>query len=158
MTLSADRHCSRRDASKIRHRILKEDEVPNPGTLISIDAEFVALQMVRPVPSSCCIAAEAIPSQEELEIRSDGTKQVLRPSKMSLARVSVLRGDGPNEGEPFIDDYIHTSESIANYLTEFSGIKGEGAGRVRSIHYTDGCIRAQREISTRKCHLTRSCR
>ena len=62
-------------------------------------------------------------SQEETEYRSDGTKKVLRPARLSLARVSVLRGDGPMEGVPFIDDHIHTSEVIVDYLTEFSGIK-----------------------------------
>jgi hypothetical protein len=62
-------------------------------------------------------------AQEETEFRSDGTKKVLRPARLSLARVSVLRGDGPRNGVPFIDDYIHTSEIIVDYLTEFSGIK-----------------------------------
>ena len=40
-----------------------------------------------------------------------------------LARVSVLRGDGPKQGVPFIDDHIHTSEVIVDYLTEYSGIQ-----------------------------------
>lgn len=52
-------------------------------------------------------------------MRSDGTKKVLRPSQLCLARVSVLREDG----RAFIDDYIHTSDTIVDYLTEFSGIK-----------------------------------
>ncbi|KAL1408168.1 poly(A)-specific ribonuclease [Vanrija albida] len=94
-----------RRAAQIRHQVLSPEELPKPGTLISIDAEFVLLQ------------------QEELEFRSDGTKKILRPSHMSLARVSVLRGPGSLEGVPFIDDYIRTTETVVDYLTEFSGIK-----------------------------------
>ncbi|GBE82668.1 ubiquitin carboxyl-terminal hydrolase-domain-containing protein [Sparassis latifolia] len=94
-----------RDMKLIKHECLRYDELPNPGTLVAIDAEFVSMQ------------------QEETEYRSDGTKKVLRPARLSLARVSVLRGDGPKEGVPFIDDHIHTSEVIVDYLTEFSGIK-----------------------------------
>ena len=58
-------------------------------------------------------------------MRSDGSRFTLRPSQMGLARVSVLRGSGPKEGEPFIDDYISISETVADYLTEYSGIKGD---------------------------------
>lgn len=80
--------------------------MPKPGTIVAIDAEFVAL------------------NQEETEIRSDGTKSLIRPSTLTLARVSVLRGDGVKENVPFIDDYIATSEPVVDYLTEFSGIEG----------------------------------
>ncbi|KJA18541.1 hypothetical protein HYPSUDRAFT_144864 [Hypholoma sublateritium FD-334 SS-4] len=94
-----------RDPTLIKHEFLSPNELPTIGTLVAIDAEFVSMQ------------------QEETEFRSDGTKKVLRPARLSLARVSVLRGKGPREGVPFIDDHIHTSEVIVDYLTEFSGIK-----------------------------------
>ncbi|KAI8987727.1 ubiquitin carboxyl-terminal hydrolase-domain-containing protein [Mycotypha africana] len=98
-----------------RHKILTEEEMPKPGTLVAIDAEFVALQ------------------QEETEIRSDGTKSLIRPSTLTLARVSVLRGDdGPKEGIPFIDDYIATNEPIVDYLTEYSGIMKGDLDRAQS--------------------------
>lgn len=96
-----------RDPARIRHKVLSEDELPKKGTLISIDAEFVAL------------------NQEELEVRSDGTRSVIRPSRLTLARVSVLRGEGPEEALPFIDDHIYTQEPVMDYLTQFSGIVRE---------------------------------
>ncbi|KAG8714993.1 poly(A)-specific ribonuclease [Ceratobasidium sp. 423] len=91
----------RMNKAKLAHEPLTADELPTPGTLVAIDAEFVSLQ------------------KEENEMRSDGTKKVIRPSQLCLARVSVLREDG----RAFIDDYIHTSDTIVDYLTEFSGIK-----------------------------------
>lgn len=94
-----------RDNTAIKHELLSQNELPGPGTLVSIDAEFVSMQ------------------QEETEYRSDGTKKVIRPPRLSLARVSVLRGDGLKGGVPFIDDHIHTSEIVVDYLTEFSGVK-----------------------------------
>ncbi|KAN0075425.1 Ubiquitin carboxyl-terminal hydrolase domain containing protein [Tylopilus felleus] len=94
-----------RDKNLIKHECLRFEELPKPGTLVAIDAEFVSMQ------------------QEETEFRSDGTTRVIRPARLSLARVSVLRGNGPKEGIPFIDDHIHTSDVIVDYLTEFSGIK-----------------------------------
>ncbi|KAG6818206.1 hypothetical protein H0H87_000111 [Tephrocybe sp. NHM501043] len=94
-----------RDPHFIKHEVLQPTELPCPGTFVAIDAEFVSMQ------------------QEETEFRSDGTKKVLRPARLSLARVSVLRGGGVKQGIPFIDDHIHTSEVIVDYLTEFSGIK-----------------------------------
>ncbi|KAI9568994.1 PAB-dependent poly-A-specific ribonuclease subunit PAN2 [Boletus coccyginus] len=94
-----------RDKNLIKHECLRFEELPKPGTLVAIDSEFVSMQ------------------QEETEFRSDGTNRVIRPARLSLARVSVLRGDGPKQGIPFIDDHIHTSDVIVDYLTEFSGIK-----------------------------------
>ncbi|KAF9456453.1 ubiquitin carboxyl-terminal hydrolase-domain-containing protein [Collybia nuda] len=94
-----------RDFKSIKHECLSIGELPKPGMLVAIDAEFVSMQ------------------QEETEFRSDGSNRILRPARLSLARVSVLRGDGPKQGTPFIDDHIHTSEIIVDYLTEFSGIK-----------------------------------
>ena len=104
--LLQDTHISqhRRD-DLCRHRILSESELPKPGTLVAIDAEFVSL------------------AQEELEVFSDGTRTLIQPSSLALARVSVLRGEGPREGEPFIDDHIWTTEPIVDYLTQFSGIQ-----------------------------------
>lgn len=86
------------------------DEHPQPGTLVGIDAEFVALQ------------------KEELEIKPDGSRSIVRPSRLGLARVSVLRGTESKTSEdesfvPFIDDYIHVAEPVADYLTQFSGIR-----------------------------------
>ena len=97
----------KRDPLLIKHKVLNEFELPKPGTLVAIDAEFVAMD------------------KEEIEFRSDGTRSVIKPSKLSLARVSVLRGQGELDQIPFIDDYIHTSETVIDYLTEFSGIKRE---------------------------------
>ncbi|TFK76563.1 hypothetical protein BDN72DRAFT_785586 [Pluteus cervinus] len=94
-----------RDPTRVRHECLRPEELPRPGTLVAIDAEFVSMQ------------------QEESELRSDGSNKVLRPARLSLARVSVLRGDGLKQGLPLIDDHIHTSEIIVDYLTEYSGIK-----------------------------------
>lgn len=96
---------TRRGEIAREYELLTQEEAPQPGTLVAIDAEFVMLQ------------------QEETEIRSDGTKSLLRPTVLSLARVSVLRGTGPKEGVAFIDDYIATTDPIVDYLTEFSGIE-----------------------------------
>lgn len=72
--------------------------------------------------------------REELEVRSDGTKETIRPSRLALARVSVLRGEGEQAGEAFIDDYIAQSEPVVDYLTAFSGIAPGDLERGRSRH------------------------
>lgn len=116
--------CRRRDKNAIKHESLRYEELPQPGTLVAIDAEFVSMQ------------------QEEIEYRSDGSHKILRPARMSLARVSVLRGDGPRQGVPFIDDYIHTSEVIVDYLTEFSGIKCQSLAMLT----TYDCVSPTRDV------------
>jgi PAB-dependent poly(A)-specific ribonuclease subunit 2 len=84
---------------------LRPEEGPAPGSHVGIDAEFVSLQ------------------SEEIEIKADGTRETVRPSRLALARVSVLRGQGPLEDVPFIDDYIAINEPVMDYLTAFSGIR-----------------------------------
>lgn len=63
---------------------------------------------------------------------------MIRPSRFGLARVSVLRGDGPKQGLPFIDDHIHTSETIVDYLTEWSGIRCKMRLKLWPYHVLNG--------------------
>lgn len=95
-----------REGYKKEYQLLSQGETPVPGSLVAIDAEFVTLE------------------PEELEIWSTGLKNIIKPRKLSLARISVLHGDnGPNQGVPFIDDYIVHTREIDDYLTSFSGIE-----------------------------------
>ena len=91
-------------------------EVPRPGMPVAIDAEFVKLQ------------------SEEIEVKADGSRETLLPSRLGLARVSVLRGAGPDQGLSFIDDYIAISEPIVDHLTAYSGISPGDLDRTTSKH------------------------
>lgn len=79
-------------------------EAPKDGTVIALDTEFVAIR------------------QPEIEVNADGARETIRPKVHALARVSVVRGSGEEEGRPFIDDYITSKEPIVDYLTSYSGI------------------------------------
>ncbi|KAF7545439.1 hypothetical protein G7046_g9566 [Stylonectria norvegica] len=90
------------------YQILDPDtEAPGPGTIIALDTEFVAVR------------------QPEIEMNSDGERETIRPIVYALARASVVRGQGVDEGTPFIDDYIAIREPIVDYLTSYSGITRE---------------------------------
>ncbi|KAI8137725.1 ubiquitin carboxyl-terminal hydrolase-domain-containing protein [Fennellomyces sp. T-0311] len=99
-----------------KYQVLAADEMPKKGTLVALDTEFVALK------------------REVTEIRSDGTKSLIRPSTLCLARLSIIRGEGEKEGIPFIDDYIEITESVEDYLTEFSGITALDVNPVTTAH------------------------
>jgi PAB-dependent poly(A)-specific ribonuclease subunit 2 len=91
-------------------------EQPGPNTIIAFDTEFVAVR------------------QPEIEMNSDGVRQTIRPILHSLARVSVVRGQGEDEGDAFIDDYILIREPVVDYLTEYSGITPEDIDPRQSKH------------------------
>lgn len=85
--------------------LFDDEETPGPGTLFALDCEFV------------------MTARDEAEIWGDGTRRVVSPAKMALGRVSVIRASGPRKGLPIIDDYVHVTEGIVDYLTRYSGLK-----------------------------------
>ncbi|VEU22548.1 DEKNAAC103692 [Brettanomyces naardenensis] len=94
-----------REGKAVEYELLTHDEAPQAGTMVAIDAEFVQL-----VP-------------QEFEISFHKQKRLVKPKKLALGRISVLRCEGEKEGECFIDDYIVASEHIDDYITSFSGIE-----------------------------------
>lgn len=82
--------------NKLQFTRLSPDEQLDHNTLLAIDCEFVEVQHA--------ITENTI---------------IVRPARLALARVSVVRG---NSGVPLIDDYIIETEPIVDYLTQYSGI------------------------------------
>lgn len=109
-------HQSSRNNVIKTYRSLEPTEAPGPGTIVAIDTEFVSVK------------------QSEIEMNADGEQQTIRPMVYALARVSVVRGTGHNEGLPLIDDYIASKEKIYDYLTSFSGIREGDLDPLRSRH------------------------
>ncbi|MDI1489614.1 MAG: poly(A)-specific ribonuclease [Ramalina farinacea] len=92
-------------------------EIPQPSFHLAIDAEFVSLE------------------QEEIQIKIDGSTEVIRPTRQGTGRISCLRGEsGENEGVPFIDDYIKINEPIVDHLTRYSGLSTGDLDPKRSTH------------------------
>lgn len=56
--------------------VIPPDKLPRRGTIVAIDAEFVALEL------------------EEARLRSDGSRVVTREGRQGLARVSALNARG----------------------------------------------------------------
>lgn len=84
-----------------------QTEAVGPDTIIALDTEFVQI------------------SQPEIEMNSDGERKIIRPITHALARTSIVRGAGMDEGLPFIDDYITIHDKVVDYLTSYSGITPE---------------------------------
>ncbi|KAI0467541.1 PAB-dependent poly(A)-specific ribonuclease subunit PAN2 [Xylaria cf. heliscus] len=82
----------------------REAEPAGPDSIVAIDTEFVKI------------------AQPEVEMHSDGNSKIIRPTVHALARTSIIRGSGMDEGVPFIDDYIIINEKVVDYLTSYSGI------------------------------------
>lgn len=85
----------------------RDHEPAGSNTVVAIDTEFVKI------------------AQPEVEMHSDGNTKIIRPTVHALARTSIIRGSGMDEGVPFIDDYILINEKVVDYLTSYSGITPE---------------------------------
>lgn len=94
----------------------EDEETPGKGTVFALDCEFVMV------------------SRDEADIFEDGTRQVVIPARLVLARVSVIRGSGRLKGTALIDDYVAVREPVVDYLTRFSGISEGDLDVERSRH------------------------
>jgi PAB-dependent poly(A)-specific ribonuclease subunit 2 len=96
--------CSTNPGERTYRPLVAPHEAPGEGTIVALDTEFVSVK------------------QPEIAVNSEGERETIRPIVYALARVSVVRGSGEDELEPFIDDYVASKEPIVDYLTSYSGI------------------------------------
>ena len=100
-------------------RLLRNRSVAS-GNLKDSGFSTEMLQDNEQVPSLVALDAEFVLLRRELaELHSDGSKVLLSPKKLSLARVSVVRD---NE-DVLIDDRIESKHEIVDYLTTYSGVE-----------------------------------
>lgn len=100
-----------------------DEDAPGKGTVLALDCEFVMV------------------SREEADILGDGSREVVVPARMALARVSVIRGYGRLHGRALIDDYVAVRENVVDYLTRFSGLV-EGDLQVGRSRYTVSSLKS----------------
>ncbi|RQM24821.1 hypothetical protein B5M09_001115 [Aphanomyces astaci] len=93
--------------------VIKAVKLPKRGDRVAIDTEFVIVEM------------------EEATLQTDGTRVVIKESRQSLARVSVIHGE---TDAVIVDDYILPNEPVVDYLTRFSGLTAEDLDPTRSRH------------------------
>eukprot|EP00871_Galdieria_phlegrea_P000028 jgi/Galph1/1025/GphlegSOOS_G5871.1 len=80
--------------------------LPSTGSYVALDAEFVEI------------------SKQVSEIYGDGRWKVVKPSRMSLGRVSVVtRSREKQDFMVLMDDYIVQREPVIDYLSKYSGLK-----------------------------------
>jgi PAB-dependent poly(A)-specific ribonuclease subunit 2 len=146
VSLSSSRHLHRRT---FEPATMDELVAGRYQKIVGIDAEFVSL------------------SEEETVLRSDGSSavrscchlhltphfapssQVVRPSRLSLGRVSVVRGYEFNSrpaGCVMIDDYIKTPEQVVDYSTRYSGLVSGDLDPAVSKHHLIPLKRAYLKI------------
>lgn len=93
-----------------------DEEAPGRGSILGLDCEFVMV------------------GREEADLFGDGSRKVVVPARMALARVSVVRGYGRLKGCALIDDYVAVREPVVDYLTRFSGLSEGDLDAGRSRH------------------------
>ena len=68
-------------------------------------------------------------------LECSGVEVETAPSRLGLARVSVVRGEGAAAGTACIDDYIRTTEPVYDYLTQYSGLRPGDLDPASSPHH-----------------------